>query len=81
MLPAGQVTTQARVVGELSGRVPVSIDVYVDGSREAQVRTVGSVDLYGQVVVAQPLMAGQTLTLEDYRCAPGQPARGWPRGG
>jgi flagella basal body P-ring formation protein FlgA len=70
ILPAGQVTTQARVVGgqmgELSGRVPVNIDVYVDGNKEAQVRAVGSVDLYGQVVVtARPLMSGQVLTLED----------------
>ncbi len=70
VLPAGQVSTQARLVGaqvgEFSGRVPVSIDVYVDGNKEAQVRAVGSVDLYGQVVVAaRPLMAGQTLAPED----------------
>ncbi|MBI4798802.1 MAG: flagellar basal body P-ring formation protein FlgA [Desulfarculus sp.] len=70
ILPAGQLSTQARIltgqVGEVSGRVPVTIDVYVDGIKEAQVRVVGSVDLYGQVVVAsRPLMAGQVLTPED----------------
>lgn len=70
ILPAGQLSTQARIltgqVGEVSGRVPATIDVYVDGIKETQVRVVGSVDLYGQVVVAaRPLMAGQVLTPED----------------
>ncbi|MFH1035749.1 MAG: flagellar basal body P-ring formation chaperone FlgA [Pseudomonadota bacterium] len=70
VLPAGEVTTQARVVGgqtgDIGGRVPVTIDVYVDGNKETQVRAVGSVDLYGQVVVAaRPLMSGQTLAPED----------------
>lgn len=68
-LPAGKLTTSLRLVGlsgEPSGRVPAAVDVYVDGRKEAQVRVVGNVDVYGQVVVAaRPLMGKHVIAAED----------------
>lgn len=68
-LPAGKLGTSLRLVGlsgEPSGRVPAAVDVFVDGRKEAQVRVVGTVDIYGQVVVAtKPLMGRHVLTPED----------------
>lgn len=69
-LPAGQLKVQARVVGptgvENTGRVPVTVEFFVDGRKEAQIRMIGSVDLYGQVVVsAHQLLSGHLLEPED----------------
>ena len=70
VLPAGQLSTQVRLVGaqggEIMGRVPAAIDVFVDGRKEAQARVTGQVDIYGQVLVAaRPLMNHQVITAED----------------
>lgn len=69
VLPAGKLTTSLRLVGvsgEPSGRVPAAVDIFVDGRKEAQTRVVGSVDVYGQVIVAtRPLMGHHLLTPED----------------
>ena len=52
-LPAGKVTTDVRfVTGRDSGRVPANVTVMVEGKRVAQVRVVGQVDIYADVLVA-----------------------------
>ena len=52
-LPAGRITTDVRfVTGRDSGRVPANITVMVEGKRTAQVRVVGQVDVYADVLVA-----------------------------
>lgn len=54
MVPAGHLEHQVHLVGErLLGRVPATVTLAVDGKRVAQVRVVGRVDLYAQVVVTR----------------------------
>ena len=65
-LPAGRVTTDVRfVTGRASGRVPANITVMVDGKRMAQVRVVGQVDVYADVVVATRTLGRRQMITED----------------
>ncbi|KIX13531.1 flagellar basal body P-ring formation chaperone FlgA [Dethiosulfatarculus sandiegensis] len=53
VIPEGRVDTRVNFIGrKLTGRVPASLEILVDGRKVQTVRVVGIVDLYGEVLVA-----------------------------
>lgn len=71
LVPAGRLDITVRFLGDsLLGHVSAQLDILVNGSREAQRRVEGQVDLYGPVVVTTEAMSrGHVIGREDVRVA------------
>jgi flagella basal body P-ring formation protein FlgA len=69
VIPEGQIDSRVRFLGgRLTGRVPASLEILVNGRKVKTVRVVGIVDLYGEVLVAVGnLNRNQVLDRSDVR--------------
>ncbi len=66
LVPAGKLAITVRFLGDsLTGRVSAQLEIMVNGSREAQGRVEGQVDLYGPVVVARDAMSRRHIITRD----------------